>query len=134
MSEFPQKKTWSTLKTFTEEGSNLAVEVQASNDERPILSWRDGRMHEGRFVHGHRPRGRAEGGVVNLERTNLDVLARLVTGAENYILERRQQQENEFQANRRNQSDRKQLGNRPKHKGGNSHGRGGRDGNWDFDR
>lgn len=129
MSEFPQKKTWTTLQMFTEEGSNLAVEVQASSDERPILSWRDGRVHEGRFVHGHRPRGRAENGVVNLERTNFGVLFRLAQQAEDFIERKRQEQEDLFQANRRMRGDRKQLGNRPKHKG-NGH----RDGNWDFDR
>ncbi len=42
--EHSQKKQWTDLEIFTEDSSELAVRVQASDDERPILSFQTGRV------------------------------------------------------------------------------------------
>lgn len=138
----PQKKTWIDLETFTEDGSDLAVRVQASADERPILSWQTGRVRDERFMPHHRNRYNTEGGVVLLEFISFEVLARLGKRAQDFIQSKLQERENAFQESKRGQADqasRKVLGNKPKqrndgngHRGGN--GKRGRDADWDFNR
>lgn len=134
--EHQAKKSWTDLETFTEPGSELAVRVQASDDERPVLSFQTGRVREGRFMPHHRNRYNTEGGVVTLERMDTAVLAKLVGRAQDLIERKLQEREDEFQARRRDRVEheaRKQLGNKPKQRNGHSGGRGKRD-NWDYDR
>ncbi len=88
-----RQQKWHDLETFTQEGTDLAVRVQASDDERPILSWQTGRVREGRFMPHHRNRCRTEKGWVTVERIDFGALAQIAERAQDFIERHMQQRE-----------------------------------------
>lgn len=94
------KITWSDLRTFTQEGSELAVRVQVSDGNRPMYSMQVGRVREGRFLPFLRPDISTQGGQVYLRPTDANVIAQLLMDAEALVVEKTQEHENLYQARR----------------------------------
>lgn len=103
-------KQWTKLQTFVEPGSDLAVCVQVSNDERPIYSWQTGRVYQDRFMLHHRNRYSTKDGWVTLERIDTALLARLIERAQDFIQLAHQEQQDAAVKQR----DRRDLGNKPR--------------------